>query len=79
MGKEGGPSGDEGSGDGLAQGVLALAGSGFGGPPLQLQKRPSGSDLDRQILGMSVLKTFAHPVVPCLRIVLCVAGVQLFW
>ena len=30
MGKEGGPSGDEGSGDGLAQGVWALAGSGFG-------------------------------------------------
>ena len=30
MSKEGGPSRDEGSGDGLAQGVWALAGSGFG-------------------------------------------------
>ena len=30
MGKEGGPSGDEGSRDGLTQGFWALAGSGMG-------------------------------------------------
>ena len=46
---------------------------------LQLQQRPSGSDLDGRVLGTSVPWTFAHPVVPCLRSVLCVAGVQLGW
>ena len=49
------------------------------GLQFQLQKRPSGSDLAGQVLGRSVLWTFAHPGVPCQRIVLCVVGVQPGW
>ena len=90
MSKECRPSGDEGTGDGLAQGFWALAGSGFGkladepccffaptASCFNAKKRPSGSDLAGRVLGTSVPWTFAHPVVPFLRIVLCGVGVQL--
>ena len=43
MSKEGGPSGHEGSGDCLAQGVRALAGSGFG----NWRMNPAASSLQR--------------------------------
>ena len=91
MGPDCGPSGAEGSSDGLAQGfelwrALALARwrktlQFLRSSVLQFQrqKRPSGNDLAGQGLGTSVLWTFVHRGAPCQRIVLYAAAVQPGW